>query len=88
MMRRWLAKKKGDSAKYAALHLRVSVARGKPSLCMRCGTTEAARFEWANLTGDYANVEDYVRLCGSCHRRMDGAVHNLGDHAKKKGGRP
>lgn len=68
---------KGDSAGYSALHLRVAARRGKPSLCEHCGTTEAKRFEWANLTGNYADVNDYARLCGSCHRRMDGTIRNI-----------
>lgn len=61
---------KGSEASYAALHLRVQSVRGKPSFCTSCGKT-TGRFEWSNLTGDYGNVNDYVRLCVSCHRRMD-----------------
>lgn len=61
---------RGDSAEYKALHLRVQNARGKPSLCSRCGTTKG-RFEWANLTGDYADVDDYERMCVRCHREFD-----------------
>jgi hypothetical protein len=63
---------KGDDASYKALHLRVAEYRGKPSLCSRCGATEG-RFEWANLTGDYADINDYERMCVSCHRRFDAA---------------
>lgn len=69
---------KGAKAGYAAAHLRVAVARGTPSLCEHCGTTDAARFEWANLTGNYTDPDDYIRLCVSCHHRMDGTVRNLG----------
>jgi hypothetical protein len=61
---------KGDAATYAAFHWRVVARHGKPSLCVKCGATEG-RFEWANLTGDYANVADYERLCTFCHRRLD-----------------
>ena len=61
---------KGDDAGYQALHLRVQAARGKPSLCERCGATDG-RFEWANLTGHYENVNDYARMCVACHRRFD-----------------
>ena len=63
---------RGDAAGYAALHLRVASARGKPSFCERCGATEG-KFEWANLTGNYVDVEDYARMCVSCHRRYDAA---------------
>lgn len=63
---------KGDAAGYAALHLRVATNRGKPSLCERCGTTEG-RFEWANLSGNYQDTNDYARMCVTCHRRFDAA---------------
>lgn len=62
---------KGKNATYAALHYRVSAHRGKPSKCDNCGTTKAKRFEWANISGDYDDVNDYIRLCASCHRTMD-----------------
>lgn len=61
---------KGDQAGYQALHLRVEAARGKPSECSLCDTT-TGRFEWANLTGDYTNINDYARMCIVCHRRYD-----------------
>ncbi|UXE05032.1 HNH endonuclease [Gordonia phage Lton] len=63
---------RGEGAKYQALHLRVEAARGKPNRCARCWTT-TGRFEWANRTGEYENVNDYVRLCVLCHRRYDAA---------------
>lgn len=63
---------KGGAAGYQALHLRVEAARGKASRCSACDTTDPAiRYEWANLTGRYDLIEDYVRLCVSCHRRLD-----------------
>lgn len=64
---------RGDVAGYQALHLRVASARGKPMQCEWCGSTEERRYEWANLTGDYGDVNDYARLCVSCHRRYDAA---------------
>lgn len=75
---------KGDSASYSAFHFRVEAARGKPSKCEDCGTTTAKRFEWANLTGRYEDVNDYKRLCCSCHHKLDGHVRNLGAHAQRK----
>jgi hypothetical protein len=68
---------KGDLAGYAAMHLRVASVRGTPSICEDCGTTTAKRYEWANLTGHYEDVNDYRRLCVSCHKRFDGIVRNL-----------
>lgn len=67
---------KGDRASYAAFHLRVMTARGRPSTCFECGTTEG-KFEWANLTGHYEDVNDYTRLCTLCHRRYDAARRRL-----------
>ena len=63
---------KGDAASYGALHLRVEALRGKPALCSACGATEG-RFEWANQTGNYADPNDYARMCVPCHRRFDAA---------------
>lgn len=68
---------KGDKASYSAFHYRVQAKRGKPSLCAMCETKKAKRFEWANMTGDYADVYDYVRLCKSCHSRFDDIHSNL-----------
>lgn len=62
---------RGDEAGYQALHLRVDSARGKPMRCDWCEDTNGSRYEWANLTGDYTNVWDFVRLCVSCHRTYD-----------------
>lgn len=63
---------KGPAAGYKALHQRVEQARGKPSRCDRCSNDDpAARYEWANLTGRYDDVDDYERMCVPCHRRFD-----------------
>jgi hypothetical protein len=65
---------RGDAAGYQALHLRVATVRGKPSKCKFCGRTDdAVRYEWANLTGNFADPYDYDRLCVPCHRRFDAA---------------
>ena len=62
----------GDAAGYSAMHLRVISARGRPSRCACCDTTDPGiRYHWANLTGHYENVNDYARLCPPCHRRLD-----------------
>lgn len=64
---------KGDHAKYAALHLRVEAARGKPQQCEVCAVATPGRYEWANLTGQYTDIYDYQRMCVSCHRQYDAA---------------
>lgn len=69
---------KGSEAGYRALHLRVERARGKPRLCEKCGTTEAVRYEWAlRPGGSYENIDDYDRLCPSCHHTQDGIINNI-----------
>jgi hypothetical protein len=77
---------KGERAGYSAMHLRVIAERGQPALCEDCGVTEAPRFEWANLTGNYGDVSDYKRLCCSCHHKLDHHVENLGLYAVKDSG--
>ena len=63
---------KGTRAGYQAKHLRVQAARGTPAECERCGSTDPMRtYEWANLTGNYDDVTDYMRMCRSCHRLYD-----------------
>ncbi|MFJ3878016.1 hypothetical protein ACIPW5_11205 [Streptomyces sp. NPDC090077] len=63
---------RGGEAKYQALHLRVETARGKPQRCSCCDTDDPnGKYEWANLSGHYADIHDYARLCIPCHRRLD-----------------
>lgn len=62
----------GAEAGYQALHLRVAQLRGKPTACDRCPQGDPGlRYEWANLTGRYADPDDYERMCVSCHRIYD-----------------
>ena len=63
----------GDAAGYKAMHLRVYNERGAPHHCTKCDTRSASRYEWANLTGNYQDVNDYQRMCVLCHRRFDAA---------------
>src|SRR6202022_1352066 len=58
---------KGDEATYLSKHFRVYAARGAAKTCIfGC---EASTFEWANLTGNYGDIEDYAPMCTSCHQR-------------------
>ncbi len=69
---------KGDQASYSALHLRVTAARGAEKRCDVCGTSDPKRqYDWANLTGNYADIWDYKRMCRSCHWKHDGKVYNI-----------
>lgn len=66
---------KGQSASYIALHMRVYKLKGQPTYCEICERNQPngtkRTFEWANLTGRYDDVEDYARMCISCHRTFD-----------------
>lgn len=69
---------KGDKACYAALHYRIRKLKGTPSKCEVCGTeSEEFRYQWANLTGKYEDVEDYKRMCEPCHARYDNKIKNI-----------
>lgn len=64
----------GDEADYGSLHARVYRRRGNAKECEWCGENDpGVYYHWANLTGQYANVDDYARLCVTCHRRYDNA---------------
>jgi hypothetical protein len=63
---------------YEAYHYRVIARRGQPSECVDCGTTDPSKkYDWANLTGNYADVNDYKRLCRSCHSKLDRKILNI-----------
>ena len=62
---------KGDVVVYRSLHNRVDKARGTPRKCESCGTTKSKMYDWANLTGQYTDVNDYQRMCRKCHMKYD-----------------
>lgn len=66
-----------DVVTYFSYHDRVRSARGRPRFCEECKSTTAKAYDWANLTGKYEDIDDYVRLCRSCHVRKDGHWRNL-----------
>lgn len=60
---------RGDTVSYRAAHSRVERARGKAAghLC-KCGRPA---YDWANLTGEFSNVNDYEPMCRTHHRAYD-----------------
>lgn len=67
---------KGDDANYFALHARVRKYFKRPKNCEICGTSEK-RLEWANVNGQYRFIrEDWISLCGKCHRKQEKTVTN------------
>ena len=62
----------GDNITYSGVHKWIRKELGAPSRCWECGTTEAKRFEWANISRRYKRrVDDWKRLCTSCHHKYD-----------------
>lgn len=76
----------GDNATYATFHKRVESLYGRPIHCEVCGTVDPSkRYEWANVTGDYADVEHgYRRMCCSCHRKFDKSKEGVKNNVKRK----
>jgi hypothetical protein len=76
---------KGNNATYKAYHIRVKVIRGQPKKCEICGTDDVTKtYDWANLTGNFADPSDYKRMCRSCHWKHDNKIANLGTYGRKK----
>ena len=65
---------KGEKASYKAFHIRISTLKGKASDhgCSVCGTKDPSlSYDWANLTGNYADINDFLPMCRACHRKYD-----------------
>jgi hypothetical protein len=70
----------GDAVSYAGIHAWVYNNFDKPSLCNRCGTTKAKRFEWHNVSGKYKrDKKDWERLCSLCHCRHHKALKKVNE---------
>ena len=68
----------GDNVTYAAFHYRVTSLKGRPKKCEVCGTTDENKiYDWANMTGNYADINDYKRMCRSCHWKYDKIGNNF-----------
>lgn len=64
---------KGIFAKRVAKHQWVQRRKGKPKFCEHCGIKDKNKvYDWANIDHKYKrNIDDYIRLCRSCHRKYD-----------------
>lgn len=72
---------KGNKATYSAKHYRVRKIRGKADHCDLCGRCDdGISYDWANLTGDFGNIYDYLMMCRPCHFIMDEHYKNLPNH--------
>ena len=68
---------KGDAASNQAFHRRLYSRFGKPNICTVCGTVESNNYDYANLSGNYHDLNDYAAMCRSCHWKYDGKVNNI-----------
>ncbi len=74
---------KDKSASIKAFHKRVEKRFGKAKDygCSICGKTdEDAWYDWANLSGNYYDINDYAPMCRSCHRKYDVGRKNGGNN--------
>jgi hypothetical protein len=56
---------------YTVLHVWIINHWGKAQCCVFCGL-DKPHYEWANVSGNYTrDLEDYLPLCVSCHRKLD-----------------
>lgn len=77
---------KGENASYSAFHARIKKMKGMPQKCEACSTDDPLKtYDWASLTGEYQNPNDYMRMCRSCHWKYDQKHLNL---KGATGGRP
>lgn len=78
---------KGENAGYAAFHRRLYSRLGKPSKCSECGTETARNYDYANLSGNYSDMNDYAPMCRSCHWKYDKKIKNIKHMRGKYDGR-
>ena len=64
-------------------HQRLYRVRGKAESCV--WGCSSSRYEWANLTGNYDNADDFAPMCKQCHARYDAAVAKCFDKLCKRG---
>lgn len=76
----------GDKASYFGMHKRLRKIKGKPSHCENCGITDPhKKYQWANISGNFGDMDDYKRLCISCHAKFDNTVSRLPKKPKATG---
>jgi len=80
---------KGRDVGYNALHSWVSRSLGEPQSCSKCGDTSNRRYHWANVSGRYyRDLDDWVRLCPSCHKKLDITPETRARISRSKSGVP
>jgi hypothetical protein len=69
----WLQNRLRRAFEYSDLHNRVRRERGSASAyeCEHADETCKGRIEWANISHEYKDVEDFMPLGASHHHRHD-----------------
>lgn len=60
----------GENVSYKGAHDRVRSVRGVPQKCVKCYTTEG-KLEWASMSKQHYDPNDYQAMCIPCHRKHD-----------------
>jgi len=76
---------KGDDVGYFQLHRWIESKLGNSKYCECCKSSQKKKYEWANKDHKYKRkIEDWIRLCTSCHRQYD-YKNNLSNIGSKWG---
>ncbi len=71
---------KGEKVSYRTLHNWIVNNFGKADHCEHCGKTDAKRYDWANISGEYKrDISDYIQLCRKCHIKFDETPEKIKD---------
>lgn len=65
---------KGNLVGYFGLHSWIRKKLGQPDTCKQCSKSglTSHQIHWANISHEYKrDINDWIRLCVSCHRRYD-----------------
>lgn len=75
---------------YDALHTKLRKIYGKAQHCSICSIKNKKSYQWALITGkNYSlNIEDYIPLCSSCHKKYDYTDEMRLNNSKSKKGIP
>ena len=62
---------------YNGIHKRIRTKLGTPNICEICGRSDLKHYEWSNKDHKYSeNIEDWQRVCSSCHLKYDYKFNN------------
>lgn len=74
---------------YVNVHYWLSKNHGKAFGCTHCERTDNVKYEWALLKGKSyeRNIENFIPLCKSCHRKYDQTPESIEKQRSKMIGR-